>query len=208
MTDSREEKVSSEAAIIEPAIQTSDSQAAFTHLLASEAGTFFRLARRLVGDDEAARDLVQDGLLRAHLSLKNFRWECSLKNWVIKIIVNQGLKKLRRRKLKKKVAGWFQLDKESAPSGPAAWGANLAVNPEKAAALKEQAQALHLALEKLSARQRTVVVLRYLQQMSIAEISEVTGIGPGTVKTHLVRALRQIRASGANFSSEVSDESL
>jgi len=199
MSSSREEKVSSEAAAIKPSIQTDDSQAAFESLLASDGGTFFRLARRLVGDDEAARDLVQDGLLRAHLSLKNFRWECSLKNWVIKIIVNQGLKKLRRRKLKKKVAGWFQLDKESAPSGPAAWGTNLAVNPEKAAALKEQAQALHLALEKLSARQRTVVVLRYLQQMSIAEISEVTGIGPGTVKTHLVRALRQIRAAGQFF---------
>ena len=49
-------------------------------------------------------------------------------------------------------------------------------------------------MDQLPPRQRTVIVLRYLEGLSIAEVAEVMGVGPGTVKTHLVRAVRKVRA--------------
>lgn len=58
-------------------------------------------------------------------------------------------------------------------------------------------EVLERALVELPARQRTVLVLRYLEGMGVDEIAGVLGIGPGTVKTHLVRAVRRVRELGS-----------
>jgi RNA polymerase sigma-70 factor, ECF subfamily len=196
-----------DAVMSNPAIEHPGSEAAFGQLVAEEGRALLRLARRLLGDEEEAKDLVQDALLRAHQALGGFRGESSLKSWVVRIVINQGLKKLRRRKLARSVTELFRPSESATPSGPATWGSHWD-NPEKAASLREQARGLQVAMENLSPRQRTVFVLRYLEQMNVGEIAEVTGIGPGTVKTHLVRALRLIRSSGSLAAQEVQDESL
>ena len=74
----------------------------------------------------------------------------------------------------------------------------LALDPEKATQLKEKAQHLWEIVRNLSVKQRTVFVLRFLQDMSVADIAEVTNIKPGTVKTHLARAVKQIRERGGS----------
>ena len=188
-------------------IEAAKPSEAFNQLLQQETHSLLRLARRLLYDPEEARDLVQDALFRAYLSLDSFRWECSLKTWVTRILVNQGLKKLRRRKLSAKVASWF---KSGSPTRdvPGTWGPRPAATPEQEASLKEQAGQLQRALEKLSPKQRTVLLLRYMEGMSVQEIADTLEIGPGTVKTHLVRAVRQIRSSKIRMHREVNDEDL
>jgi RNA polymerase sigma-70 factor (ECF subfamily) len=174
-------------------IEAANPSEAFQRLLQRETGSLLRLARHLIYDREEARDLVQDTLLRAYLSLDSFRWECSLKTWVTRILINQGLKRLRRRKLSTRVASWFKTAGQSR---------------EEQASLKEQAGQLQLAMEKLSPKQRTVLLLRYLEGMSVQEIAETMEIGPGTVKTHLARAIRQIRSSNSRTQREVNHENL
>lgn len=173
-------------------------------LAADRDDKLLRLARRLLGDEEEARDLLQDALLKAHLAIGDYRGEGSLAGWVRRIVINQGLKKLRRRSLSRRVYGMLRLGRDRLSGFSATLGGPN--SPEREASLREQALLLRAAMDKLSARQRTIFALRYLEQMNIEEISSATGIGPGTVKTHLVRALRRIRAATRKNATEVRDE--
>jgi RNA polymerase sigma-70 factor (ECF subfamily) len=166
-----------------------DLERAFQAFLAEGTGSVLRVARRLMGDEEAARDLSQDALLKAHQRLATFRGEASLKTWVIRITVNEGLKRLRRRRLKDRVTGWLR----AGQAPPAGYGLARPASPEREAGLREQMEILVRVMDQLPARQRTVLVLRYLEGLGIEEIAEVLGVGPGTVKTHLVRAVRRVR---------------
>jgi RNA polymerase sigma-70 factor (ECF subfamily) len=67
-------------------------------------------------------------------------------------------------------------------------------SPEAAAVIQEQVQAIWTAAASLPGRQRTVFLLRFVEDMELLEIAEVTGMKEGTVKTHLFRALQSVRA--------------
>lgn len=184
--------MSTEAVMHDTTIEFRERKRALEALIIDESASLFRMARRLMGDDEEARDLLQDTFLKAHVSIEGFRAESSLKTWVVSILINQGLKKLRRRKLSRRVARLFGKGPEIVPGGPAEWGAHID-NPEQIASLRERAASLQAAMNVLSPRQHTVFVLRYLEQRSIDEIARLMNIASGTVKTHLVRALGRIR---------------
>lgn len=70
---------------------------------------------------------------------------------------------------------------------------NLASRPDQQAERNKRVQALQRALARLPARQQMAVALRYVEDHSVEEISIELGIAPGTVKTHLIRAIRQLR---------------
>ena len=67
-------------------------------------------------------------------------------------------------------------------------------SPETLALIQEQVQAIWAAAASLPARQRTVFLLRFVEDMDLLEIAEVTKMKEGTVKTHLFRALQLVRA--------------
>jgi RNA polymerase sigma-70 factor (ECF subfamily) len=67
-------------------------------------------------------------------------------------------------------------------------------SPETLALVQEQVQAIWASAASLPARQRTVFLLRFVEDMDLLEIAEVTGMKEGTVKTHLFRALQSVRA--------------
>ncbi len=163
----------------------------FESLVVAEGASLRRLARRLLGDADEADDLLQDALVNAYRALHAFRGESSMKTWVWRIVTREGFKKLRRRKLKNKVAGWFR----GSDAPPPGLGLGRAQLPDSLAGMQQQMLVLQKAMEKLPDRQRATLVMRYFEGMPVAEIAEVLEIGPGTVKTHLVRALRQVRAA-------------
>lgn len=68
-----------------------------------------------------------------------------------------------------------------------------ATRPDQQAERNKRVQALQRVLARLPARQQMAVVLRYMEDRSVEEISVELGIAPGTVKTHLIRAIRQLR---------------
>jgi RNA polymerase sigma-70 factor (ECF subfamily) len=59
---------------------------------------------------------------------------------------------------------------------------------------RERVRQVGKVLEKLSERQRTVFLLRYVEEMDLSEIAQATGLSQGTVKAHLSRALSRVRA--------------
>ncbi|GEM_PF-306455 len=171
------------------ALPREDPARAFEELLANHAGSLLGVVRRLLGDAEEARDATQDALVRAHAQLGSFRGESSLRTWVTRIAVHEALRRLRRRTLKRRILGLIGQQPASAPG----YGLQASPSPEAALAAREDAARLARALELLPAMQRAALVLRHLEGLSVEEAAEALGVGPGTLKTHLVRALRKLR---------------
>ena len=76
---------------------------------------------------------------------------------------------------------------------PSDWLADAHSSPESAAAARQQVASVWNAAESLPERQRTVFLLRFVEDMDILEIAAATGMKEGTVKSHLFRALETVR---------------
>jgi RNA polymerase sigma factor, sigma-70 family len=191
--ETREEAVDGEDITIPGislALDRDQRKRSFEQFVSTESGALLRLAQRVLGDPEEARDLVQDALWKAYRSLERFRGDSSIKSWIWRITINEGIKRLRRRNRWKRVSDWLglgqrqsmELEEKTTPL------------PDQQVEHKRQLQAIQQLLAQLPDRQRMVVVLRYFEDLSIEEIGAALGIAPGTVKTHLIRAVRQLRA--------------
>jgi len=141
-------------------------------------------------DQEAAESLTQDCFLRAHRARDRFRGECSVRSWLMRIAINLVRDHARNRRLQFwKRARTAAVDVDAASR----WLADGGLSPEAQLAAKEQAQAVWRTVERLSERQRTVFLLRFVEEMQVMEIAAATGMKEGTVKAHLFRAVDAVR---------------
>ncbi len=146
----------------------------------------FRFALASLRDYDAAQTVAQDCFYRAHKNLDRFRGESTLSTWLMQITVNLVRDHARNRRL--------QFWKRSQALDPAAqWTPDGRLSPEAAAAVREKVGAVWRAAAALSVKQRTVFLLRFVEEMELLEIAAVTGLAEGTVKTHLFRAVQAIR---------------
>jgi RNA polymerase sigma-70 factor (ECF subfamily) len=151
----------------------------------------FRFALASLRDRHAAESLAQDCFLRAYKARARFRGEASVSTWLMQIAVNLVRDHARDRRLQFwKRARLTAVDVDSA----ARWIPDAGASPEVAALMKEKVQAVWDATADLSERQRTVFLLRFVEDMDLLEIAEATGMKEGTVKVHLFRALHAVRA--------------
>ena len=150
-----------------------DFDAVFDRLL----GRSYRHAVRLVGDRALAEDLAAEALTRTYAHWRRVRSYEHLDAWVLRVVTNLAIDALAK-----------PLPR---PLGSAD------ISPEDAVILRVT---LAQALQALPARQRDAVVLRYLVDMTEADAAEALGIAPGTLKSHLHRAVERLRlALGATF---------
>ena len=150
----------------------------------------FRFALASLRDRHAAETLAQDCFFRAYRARDRFRGEASISTWLMQIAVNLVRDHVRDRRLQFwKRARQTAVDVTAAASWIPATGAT----PETAALIKEQVQAVWDATGSLSERQRTVFLLRFVEDMDVLEIAAATGLKEGTVKIHLFRALQAVR---------------
>jgi RNA polymerase sigma-70 factor, ECF subfamily len=151
----------------------------------------FRFALASLRDVDAAETVTQDCFLRAYQASGRFRQDCSLQTWLMQIAVNLVRDHYRNRRFQ----FWRRASLTATPAdGPGYMIADGARSPEAQALLKEQVAAIWDAAGKLPERQRTVFLLRFVEDMDLVEIACATGMKEGTVKTHLFRALRAVRA--------------
>ena len=151
----------------------------------------FRFALASLRDRHAAESLTQDCFFRAYKARKNFRGDASISTWLMQIAINLVRDHARDRRLQFwKRARLTAVDVSSA----AHWIPDGGASPESAALIKEKLQAVWDATADLSERQRTVFLLRFVEDMDLLEIAEATGMKEGTVKVHLFRALQAVRA--------------
>jgi RNA polymerase sigma-70 factor (ECF subfamily) len=163
---------------------------AFEQLVASQASRLINLAYRLVGNRAEAEEIAQEGFLRLHRSLESFRGDCSIASYLYRIVSRLAIDHLRREKLRRKL---FFFRRQEDDVDPLEMAADTAASPRDNLQAKETGQRLLSALDRLSARQRAVFVLRHQEGLPLKEIAAALKLEEGTVKTHLHRAVRCLR---------------
>jgi len=128
--------------------------------------------------------------VRAYQARHQFRGASSVGTWFMHIAANL----VRHHESSSRLKFWrrnLQADADIGDLGRAI--PDQQQSPEDLALIQEQVQAIWSAAARLPARQRTVFLLRFVEDMDLLEIAEVTGMKEGTVKTHLFRALQSVR---------------
>lgn len=162
------------------ALKSRDS-AAIEALIETHGNRLLRSATLLCGNETNAQDLVQDTFVEAFRSVHRFRGQASLHTWLHSILLN--LTRHYHRDGKRLV-----YDEELAAR-------EVPVLEERPSALDVESAAAELAraLRRLSAAHREVLVLRYYEHMKIPDLARHLGVSPGTVKSRLHYAIREMQ---------------
>lgn len=148
----------------------------------------FRLAFRLAGDDELARDFTQEAFIRAFQRLGEFRAESSLGTWLHAITVSVSLNGLR--KVKRLRTHETEMDE------------GLAVGTTRREAEPDLKTRLARAIDALPTGYRTVFLMHDVEGYTHEEIGAALGVQPGTSKAQLFRARAKLREALADFAGE------
>jgi RNA polymerase sigma-70 factor (ECF subfamily) len=146
----------------------------------------FRIAVSLLASQSDAEDAVQEALARACEAGRELRDPDAAEPWFLRVVTNQCMRILRRRRIRDRVLGLF------GAAAPPDWVTDLGRADVNVHARPDLRRMLEL-LEQLPTQQRAALVLRYGHDMSVDEIARLLGVTRATAKTHLVRGLRALR---------------
>ena len=152
---------------------------AFRTLAQRHASRALALARRILGSEVLAEEIVQDAFLRVWTNAPRWRPEAAFRTWLYRIVVNLCLNAKRR-------AGDLPLDAAGHVADPA-FGADAQLEAH------ERDRRVAAAVDALPARQRAAIVLTYQEGLSNAEVAAVLDTSVSGVETLLVRAKRALR---------------
>ena len=179
---------------LEPVAETVElSSERFDEIIQQNQRRVYRVIFLLVRDHDAADTLTQECFLRAYRKRATFRGECRLDTWLLRIAVNlvRDHGKSRRAQFWRKLVGLDDEESESAPSRIA----SAQISPERQLLVWEELQAVWDVAASLSQQQRAIFLLRFAEEMSLAEVAAVLRLKIGTVKAHLFRATEKVRAA-------------
>jgi RNA polymerase sigma-70 factor (ECF subfamily) len=159
-------------------------RSAFDELVRATYAEAYTLAYRLTGNEEDARDVVQDAYLRAYKGLKRFRGDASFSTWLYRITANCASTHLARRtRDRHEDLGDDDTLVDERPE----------INPELRADISAERTRLTEALQSLPPDMRAVVVLRDVYDLPHEAIAAELGITEGAAKVRLHRARRRLR---------------
>jgi RNA polymerase sigma-70 factor (ECF subfamily) len=162
---------------------------AFRPLVERYGQQLFRVAWRILGDEGAAEDAVQETFLRAYRSLSRFDDRAQLGTWLHRIAANTAIEILRKRRRLAREGSDFEI-----PALPSS-----APGPERHALSGEVERAVRGALAGLSPLERAAFVLRHFEERSIAEICAALGLRESAGKQAIFRAVKKLRRVLAPF---------
>ncbi|HSL30896.1 MAG TPA: sigma-70 family RNA polymerase sigma factor [Anaerolineales bacterium] len=181
----------SEKALIQAA-QRGDLEA-FNLLILRYQNLLFGISLRLLGDEDAAADAVQEALISAFRRFHTFRGD-SLKSWLARVVVNASYDELRKKRRQHSVP-LEQLNAEGDEIESSSWLVDPQADPEVQFESGELENAIQSSLAKLPAVYRLMLVLVDIEGMSYEEAAHAAGIPVGTVKSRLARARVQMQKS-------------
>ncbi len=147
----------------------------------------YRVSRAILRDDGEAEDVMQDAYVRAYEHLGQFAGRAAFSTWLTRIAIHEALARKRRR------GRMEELDALPANGDSMSILKSSAPTPEAGTAQAEARQLLEEAIEHLPENYRTVVVLREVEEMSVAETAQSLGVTDAVVKTRLHRAHAMLR---------------
>jgi RNA polymerase sigma-70 factor (ECF subfamily) len=163
----------------------------FSAVVARHRAQIFRFLLASTRDVDLAETLTQDCFLKAHRNWAGFRGESSVMTWLMRIAINLQKDHWRNRRMQ----FWRQTRANAVDLGEASeWLPSGERSAEQQLLAQERVRQVSKAVAGLSERQRTVFLLRYVEEAELSEIARATGLSEGTVKAHLSRAVTRVRA--------------
>ncbi|MCQ8870912.1 RNA polymerase sigma factor [Mesorhizobium sp. LMG17149] len=159
---------------------------AFRTIIKTHNQRLYRIARGVVRNDSEAEDIVQEAYVKAFAHLDAFRGDSSLATWLSRIVINEALGRLRKRRRTVTMPENPQAEIIRFPLNPSD-------DPERTMAQRQILQLVEQATDSLPDVYRTVFVARVIEGLSIEETADLLGVRAQTVKTRLHRARALVR---------------
>jgi RNA polymerase sigma-70 factor, ECF subfamily len=178
-----------DAELVERAVRGDDD--AFECIMRRHNRLLFRTARSILKNDAEAEDALQEAYLRAWRVLATFRSESKLSTWLVRIVINEALGRLRRRSsnVAPLASAWEQPD----PAPEDALEDEPDHRPECAAMRSELRRLMEQRIDRLPQAFRTVFMLRAVEELSVEEVCTLLDLPAATVRTRDFRARSQLR---------------
>jgi RNA polymerase sigma-70 factor (ECF subfamily) len=156
---------------------------AYAHLVDRHKKMAFNIAMQIIGNREDAEEITQDAFLKAYQALDSYKGESKFSTWLYRIIYNASISKMRKKKLDQ-----VSIDDD--------YNASVNVKSTQSAlqTLTNQEQKIYInrALNKMSGDEKTIINLFYLEENSIDEVSDITGLSVANVKVKLHRSRKKL----------------
>jgi len=159
---------------------------AFRAIIKTHNQRLYRIARGVVRNDSEAEDIVQEAYVRAFAALATFRGDASLATWLSRIVLNEALGRLRKRRRTVVMPANSEAQIIQFPLNPSD-------DPERTMAQRQILRLVERATDNLPDVYRTVFIARVIEGLNIEETADLLGVRPETVKTRLHRARALVR---------------
>lgn len=162
----------------------------FEKLIKTYQKMAYNVAYRIMGNEEDAKDMTQEALIKVYRNIKSFRMDSSFSTWLYRIVMNTCKDALRKKKavvisLDKPIhttEGEMQMEFEDDQP-----------TPEEKLVTKETQKMVHDALQKVNEVNRVVLVLRDIKGFSYQEISDIVDVPVGTIKSRINRGRQELK---------------
>ena len=175
------------------AFQAGD-KAAFDKLVIRHQDNVFNLVYRFLGDYEESNDCAQETFIKVFKSVKKFKFESAFSTWLYRVAVNTCKNRLKSSAFRwRKKTVPIQNPEGTGTGNPSPEIRDDSPSPLNGLERKERMRSIQKAINSLPEEQNRVVVLRDIQGLSYEEITVVTGLNLGTVKSRLARGRMELR---------------
>jgi RNA polymerase sigma-70 factor (ECF subfamily) len=170
----------------------SDNTDAFDRLVIKHQHMVFNLCFRIVGDYDDANDCAQETFIKVYNNLKTFGFQSSFATWLYRIAVNTCRNRISSsdNRIRKKM---LRINNPGDAGGDPVEIHDCSFNPDAIFEKNERTRLIHDAIDALPDDLKILIVLRDLEGNSYEDISEITGVNLGTVKSRLARARHLLR---------------
>lgn len=166
------------------AYRTGDRERASSAFVRKHQRFVYGIARRFMRDHDEAQDAVQEVMIRTLASLENFQQQSSLQTWLYRITVNVCTSALRRAKLRSLLRLDFDVERQQARDEQS--------HSDHRIHRSDLETFLDIVLATLPDRQREAFCMRYFDELSYAEMHELTGTSEGALKANYHWAVKKI----------------
>lgn len=147
-----------------------------TNYIKENQEKFYRIALTYSKNEDAALDIVQEAIVKALNNINKLKKEEYVKTWFYRILINECLQHIKK---SKRISIYEFLDIESQIE----WNDDISINEID----------MYKYIESLDSKLKTVIILRYFEDMKIEEIAKITKTNVNTVKSRLYKALQVLK---------------
>lgn len=165
-------------------------QDAFGEIVEIYKNSIYQLCFRMLGNRHEAEDMAQEAFIRAYVNIKSFNQDLKFSTWLFRIATNLCIDRMRKKKPD------HYLDAEVAGTDGLTMYSQIPSNtplPESEIESLELHETVQNEILKLPDKYRTAIVLKYMEELSLNEISEILDLPLGTVKTRIHRGREALR---------------